>query len=98
MSRSKGDGLGKTGGRKKGTPNKVTAERKARIAAFMEGHWEEFENAYNNLSDPKDICGIFMALMPYYAPRLAAVEYKTETPQKTFKDELDELSGEKTRE
>lgn len=97
MARQKGDGLGRLGGRKKGTPNKVTVERKARIAAFIEGHWDEFENAYNNLDDPKDICGIFMAMMPYYAPKLAAVEYKDKTPVKTFHDELDEISGEKTR-
>ena len=89
--------MGKTGGRKKGSTNKVTAERKARLAEFIEGHWDEFEKAYNSLDDPKDICKFFLDLMPYYAPRLQAVEYKTETPAKTFRDELDELSGEVTR-
>ena len=95
--RQKGDGRGRLGGRAKGTPNKVSSERKARIAEFVEKNWEDFEKAYSDLKDPKEKCSIFMAMMPYYAPKLAAVEYKDKTPPKTFQDELDELSGEKTR-
>lgn len=97
MARQKGDGLGRLGGRVKGTPNKVTSERKARIASFVEGHWKDFEEAYQKLKDPKDICSIFLTMMPYYAPKLAAVEYKDKSPAKTYRDELDEISGEKTR-
>lgn len=97
MSRQKGDGQGRLGGRKKGTPNKVTAEKKARIAAFMENNWDKFDQAFKDLTDPKEICQTYLAMMPYYKPKLAAVEYKDKTPAKTFKDELDELSGEKTR-
>lgn len=98
MARQKGDGKGRLGGRAKGTPNKVTAERKARIAQFVEGHWEEFVMNYEQLDDPKEKCKIFMDILPYYAPKLSAVEYKDKTPAKSFKDELDELSGELTRE
>ena len=97
MSRQKGDGLGRLGGRTKGTPNKVTAEKKARIAAFMEGNWEKFEEAFKQLTDPKEICQTYLAMMPYYAPKLASVDYKEKAPAKTYKDELDEISGEKTR-
>jgi len=95
--RTKGDGRGRLGGRAKGTLNKVTVERRARIAEFIESNWDDFMKSYSELDDPKEKCSIFMAMMPYYAPRLAAVEYKDNSPAKTFKDELDEISGEKTR-
>lgn len=97
MARPKGDGRGRLGGRAKGTPNKVTAERKARIAQFLEGNWDKFSEAFKELKDPRDICNVFISMMPYYAPKLAAVEYEDKTPVKTFKEELDELSGEKSR-
>lgn len=95
--RTKGDGLGKTGGRKKGTPNKVTVERKALIASFVEEEWEDFKENFRAITDPEKKCSIFMQMMAYYAPKLASVDYKDKTPQKTYKDELDELTGEKTR-
>lgn len=95
--REKGDGRGRLGGRKKGTPNKVTAERKARIAQFIEGHWDDFIENYNQLNDPKDKCKIFMDMLPYYAPKLSSVEYKDKTLAKSFADEIAELSGERTR-
>ena len=97
MARQAGDGKGRLGGRKKGTPNKVSSERKARIADFVEGNWKKFEENFRKLDDAKDVCGVFLSMMPYYAPKLAAVEYKDKTPIKSYKDELDEISGEKTR-
>ena len=96
MARPKGDGRGRLGGRVKGTPNKTTSERKKRITEFIEGHWDEFEAAFKKL-DPKEMCSTYMGMMQYYAPKLAAVEYKDKDKPKTFKDELDELSGEMTR-
>lgn len=97
VGRRKGDGLGRFGGRKKGTPNKVTVERRALIASFVEQNWNDFVEEYKKITDHEKKCSIFMSMMAYYAPKLAAVEYKDKTPGKTFKDELDEISGEKTR-
>lgn len=95
--RVKGDGRGRLGGRAKGTPNKVTVERRALIASFVEENWEDFKKSYSEIKDPQRKCDIFMSMMAYYAPKLAAVEYKDKTPPKTFKDELDEDSGLKSR-
>lgn len=97
-TRRKGDGRGREGGRKKGTPNKVNKETRALIANFVEENWEQFKEDFRNIADPEKKCSIFMQMMSYYAPKLSSVEYKDKTPAKTFKDELDELSAEKTRE
>ena len=40
---------------------------------------------------------IYMEMIPYTTPKMASVEYKKKAKPKTFQDELDELSGEKTR-
>ena len=85
------------GGRTKGTPNKVTAERRALISSFVEENWDDFQKSYKQIVDPEKKCSIFMSMMSYYAPKLAAVEYKDKTPPKTFSDELDELSGLNTK-
>lgn len=97
MPRTKGDGLGKLGGRKKGTPNKVTKEQRELVLEFVRNNWEDFQEAYRSIVEPEKKCSVFLGVMQYGLPKLAAVEYKDKTPAKTFKDELDELSGEVTR-
>lgn len=97
MARQKGDGKGRMGGRKAGTPNKNTAEKKELFRAFIEGRWKEFEETFESIDDPVRKCSIFIDLLPFAYPRLASVEYKDKTQPKTLQDELDEISGEKTR-
>lgn len=98
MARPKGDGKGRQGGgRQKGTPNKCTKEVRDLITNFVESKWEEFLSNYDSIEDPEKKCSIMLQLLPYISPKMASVEYKGETPVKTFKDELDELSEEKTR-
>ena len=95
--REKADGKGRQGGRVKGTPNKSTKEVRELITNFVESKWEEFLNNYEKIGDPEKKCAIMLQLLPYISPKMASVEYKGEAPSKTFKDELDELSQEKTR-
>ena len=97
MARRKGDGLGRIGGRAKGTPNKVTKEMRELISKFLDGHWDDFVDMYENADVDKKL-DIYMGLMPYATPKMASVEYHEESKPKTFKDELDEISGEKTKE
>lgn len=87
----------KLGGRKKGTPNKVTKETRELIAKFVDDKWDEFLSAYDDITDPEKKCSIMVSLLPFIAPKMASVEYKGEIPVKTLDDELDEISGEKTR-
>ena len=95
--RTKGDGKGRQGGRQKGTPNKSTKEVRELISKFVGEKWDEFILNYNMITDPEKKCSIMLQLLPYISPKMASVEYTGEAPVKTFKDELDELSEEKTR-
>ena len=96
VGRPPGDGRGKHGGRAKGTPNKVTKERRELIDEFLNENWEEFKKHYQNCI-PADKLKIYLELIPYTTPKMASVEYKEKSKPKTFTDELDAISGEKTR-
>lgn len=96
MARPRGDGLGRQGGRQKGTPNKVSRERRELIAEFLDKEWDNFQKMYQEADDETKM-KIYMEMIPYTTPKMASVEYKEKTKPKTFDDELDELSGEKTR-
>lgn len=95
--RVKGDGKGRQGGRQKGTPNKMTKEVRGMIQKFVELKWGDFIDAYDHIEKPADKCYIMTSLLPFIAPKMASVEYKGDAPAMTFKDELDEISGEITR-
>lgn len=95
--RKKGDGLGRLGGRKAGTPNKITKEKRELIAKFIDENWDDFQSSFTKIDKPEAKCSIMVSLLPFAFPKLAQVDYKDTTPIKTFKDELDEISGEKTR-
>lgn len=97
MARQKGDGRGRLGGRKAGTPNKNTAAKKELFRSFIEGRWDDFIKTYDEIDDPVRKCSIFIDLLPFAYPRLASVEYKDKDKPKTLQDELDEISGEKSR-
>ena len=87
----------KYGGRKKGTPNKITKEVREMISMFVQNKWDDFMQAYDSIEKPSDKCYIMTSLLPFIAPKMAAIEYKGDVPVKTLSDELDEISGEKTR-
>ena len=85
------------GGRKKGTPNKVTKEKRELIAKFIEEKWEDFVAAYDAIDDPAKKCYIMTDLLPFSVPKLASIEYKDKDRPKSLEDELDDMSGEPTR-
>lgn len=89
-------GSAKTGGRKKGTPNKVTREKREMISQFLDDNWDNFLENYKK-ADSTTQLKIYMELIPYTTPKMASIEYKEKAKPKTFMDELDEISGEKTR-
>ena len=65
----------KTGGRKKGTPNKVSGDMKAILAGFASDYFNsgEFLNDFNGL-EAKDRLDIFTKLLPYFVPKMQAVQ------------------------
>lgn len=87
----------KIAGRKKGTPNKVTAETRELLKKFVELKWDEFIADYERIENPKDKCYIMVSILPFVSPKLANIEYKDKDKPKTLADELDEMSGEPTR-
>lgn len=95
--REKNDGRGRLGGRKKGTPNKITKEKREIIAKFIDDKWEDFILSFDAIDKPETKCSIMVQLLPFAFPKLAQIDYKDKTQAKTLEDELDEISGEKTR-
>ena len=96
--RFKGDGKGRQGGRKKGTPNKSSEEIREIITKFINLKWDDFVSAYDAIEEPDKKCRITIDLMQFAVPKLASIEYKDKDKPKTMADELDEMSGEMTRE
>lgn len=66
MARPKG--TQKTGGRKKGTPNKTTSDLKKWIFEFVNDNMEEFKSEFASM-DTEDKINIIMKLLPFVLPK-----------------------------
>jgi len=80
----------KTGGRKKGTPNKATADARAAIAAFVEGNIHELQDWLDRTAngtpadrrrgiravppDPAKAFSLVQSLIEYLIPKLARLD------------------------
>lgn len=89
-------GREKTGGRKKGTPNKATSFLREKVVAIWEDQYDSFLKDLKDL-EPKDRCRLMVDLLQYALPKLSSVEYKDKDKPRTLEDELSELSGETSR-
>ena len=87
MSRTKGDGLGRLGGRKKGTPNKLTTELRDKIGFLLEGNDAEFMERWHKC-DPKDFCNIYLQLMKYVLPQLSSITLDDQSKTNTSTIEM----------
>jgi hypothetical protein len=68
-------GSKKTGGREKGTPNKVTTDLKLWINELLNDNREQFIRDLK-LIDPKQRVMIFEKLLSYAVPKMQSVEAK----------------------
>ena len=75
MSRQKNDGLGRMGGRQKGTPNKSTATVREWVQALLDGHREQIEKDLKKLS-PSQRVTTLLKLLDYILPKQQAVSAK----------------------
>lgn len=85
----------KTGGRKKGTPNKVTKGIRELISQATEEYYNSvlFLNDIA-LLDPKDRVSIMEKLTNYVAPKMQSTTIDAVVQnRKTIEDKLEELSG-----
>lgn len=68
MARYKNDGRGRLGGRKKGTPNKTTADLKTSINNLIADNWEQVQKDLNAL-EPKDRLMFIEKILRYVVPQ-----------------------------
>ena len=69
----------KTGGRIKGTPNRLTKELRIALKNIM---FQEIESIPEQLKflDPKDRLELIIKLMPYVFPKVSSVSHSTNEP------------------
>lgn len=90
--RMPGDGRGRQGGgRKAGTPNKITQTMRELLSGFCEENFQAFKESWKNIKSPKDKCKIYLEAQAFVTPKLAAVDLKTNTKRKSFEDDLDAI-------
>lgn len=69
----------KTGGREKGTPNKLTKELRAVLKDLLHQEFEELPNHFEGL-EPKERIELLIKLLPYALPKVKEVHYKEGEP------------------
>jgi hypothetical protein len=79
---SKTKGMPKTGGRTKGTPNKVTSDLRAWITELLDSNRKQITNDIESL-EPHQRVIIFEKLMSYVLPKLQSVEMETKQESKS---------------
>lgn len=68
MARQKNDGRGRMGGRKKGTPNKVTGTVKEWLADLIDRNREQIEEDLRQL-EPRERLAVLEKFMQYIVPK-----------------------------
>lgn len=78
----------KTGGRKKGIPNKITKDLKEKIKSILD---TEIENipAYLSELEAKEKLEILIKLLQYVVPKPAPITNDTESPAENYVLRLD---------
>jgi hypothetical protein len=95
MARPKGDGLGRLGGRKKGTPNKENAPFRRLMEDFCHENYADFCATYKKILNPKERAEMYMKAMAFVAPKPLAVDFNaTGDVVLGFKSELDKMAEE----
>lgn len=70
--RKKNDGKGRMGGRKAGTPNKVSGTVKEWIASIIDGNRKQFEDDLKEL-EPGERVRIISNLLQYVTPKMQSI-------------------------
>lgn len=79
----------KTGGRKPGTPNKVTGNMRTQVGNFLSKNWYKVQKDFNKL-EPKDRLLFIEKLLKYTTPALSSFEAKIDY-EKLSNEDLDLL-------
>lgn len=85
----------KSGGRKKGTPNKATAGLRDAVSGFVTDNFEEFVRCWRSIENPKDQADIYIKAAKFVIPALQSVAITdTKASDKSVEQKLLELSEE----
>lgn len=72
-------GRKKTGGRKKGTPNKVTLTIREQLKNAIEPFLETMENTINDIVEPKDKVDAIAKILPFVVPKYQSTTINDDT-------------------
>ena len=93
MPRPKGQP--KIGGRKKGTPNKVSKDLRERIRLFLDEKWPEAVEAWETIDKPGEKLRLYIDLSRFVLPVLQSVSLDaTVKKEDNAEDDLRELGEE----
>ena len=74
MSREKGDGRGRLGGRKPGTQNRATVLNGELVQMLLDENYDRAGHFLNEIDDPNDFWRIYLKLMEFRLPKMSAVD------------------------
>lgn len=83
----------KTGGRKAGTPNKISASVKEAIKDIVEGNVDKVQQMLSLVAEPKDFILLYIKLAEFVIPKQASVSVSSEEKKSDLKSELAELAN-----
>ncbi len=84
----------KTGGRKKGTPNKITSDIREKIKTFLESKADDLDDIWESL-EAKEKIQMFNHLCRYVVPTMQSTEFKVDSTTESYiQKHLEELSQE----
>lgn len=83
----------KTGGRQKGTPNKVTAEVRSMIQEIVVGEYGRVRQAMQELQ-PRELVGAYIQLLRYVLPTLQSVGIDMQQTSDPLLERLKKLCAE----
>ena len=79
-------GISKTGGRKKGTPNKITTDLKTWLSGLLDNNRQQFEKDLKKL-EPHQRISVMEKLLSYAIPKMQSVEAQIDTRLEILTDE-----------
>lgn len=84
----------KTGGRKKGTPNKVSGELRERLSALLIANFDEFQTRMDSIVKNEEYCSTYLQMCKFVLPTLQSVDLDAQvSPDETIADRLCKLSA-----
>jgi len=84
----------KTGGRKRGEPNHITAKAKDIIVDIVDGNIEKAKEKLEMIVDPKEWLIIYIKLCEFVIPKQQAVNMTAKTVVSDLRSELAEMAKE----